>query len=149
MDLRLNLATLDNQADVLDLVRQYHEFDAVPFEESVTGRALLPLLKQEDAGRVWLIRIGDSIIGYVALCFGYSIEFGGRDAFIDEMYILDGHRGGGIGRKVLEEIRLQAKNLGVMALHLEVDRSNERARRLYRSVGFTSRERYHLMSLIL
>jgi len=30
--------------------------------------------------------------GYAATCSGFSIEFGGRDAFIDELHIAPGHR---------------------------------------------------------
>ena len=39
-----------------------------------------------------------------------------------------------------------ARRLGVRAVHLEVDTSNERARRLYERFGFAVRQRYHLMT---
>jgi GNAT superfamily N-acetyltransferase len=144
----LQPATIEDKDIILDFVRQYHTYDGVPFDERVTESALLPLLQQSDAGRLWLIQLDGSTIGYVAMCFGYSIEFGGRDAFVDEMFILAEFRGKGIGRKVLEAVRSRAKALGVKALHLEVDRGNERAINLYRSLGYALRERYHLMSLI-
>jgi len=35
-------------------------------------------------GRVWLIQYQGQVIGYVILTLGYSLEYGGRDAFIDE-----------------------------------------------------------------
>ena len=83
------------------------------------------------------------------MCFGYSIEFGGPDGFVEEMYIPEGHRGKGIGRAVLEEARSHARHPGVKALHLEVVRSYQRAGRLYGSVEFTSGHRCHLMSPVL
>lgn len=110
------------------------------------SHALTPLLKQSDAGRIWLIALDCVVIGYVALCFGYSIEMGGRDAFVDEMYILEQHRGKGIGKAVLREIQSKARRLNIKALHLEVERSNDRARNLYPALGFSSRERFHLMT---
>ena len=64
------------------------------------------------------------------------------------MFLLAEHRCKGIGRQVLEEVRSNARALGVNALHLEVDRSNEHAIRLYESLGYRLRERYHLMSLV-
>jgi ribosomal protein S18 acetylase RimI-like enzyme len=142
----LELATLEDDAIVLDLVRQYYELEAIPFDESFASLALTPLLQQSDAGRIWLMNLSGVTIGYVALCFGYSIELGGRDAFVDEIFILAEHRGKGIGKSVLLDIQSMARGLNVKALHLEVRRSNNRARNLYLSLGFSSRERFHLMT---
>lgn len=146
---RVRLADENDGATVLELVRQYHAFEDVPFEEEAVMAALQPLLQPGDAGRVWVVELAGATIGYVALCFGYSIEFGGRDAFVDEMYLVPEHRGTGIGTAVLNTVAARARELGARALHLEVARDNARARRLYRSMGFSSRERFHLMSLTL
>ena len=63
----------------------------------------------------------DILIGYIAVCYSYSIEFGGRDAFIDEFYIAAAERGKGIGGRVLKEIATLLQMRGVVAVHLEVD----------------------------
>ena len=97
-------------------------------------------------GAVWDIRRSGALIGYVALCFGYSIEFGGRDAFIDEFFLVPEARGKGIGGRVLDAVKAEAAAAGVTALHLEVEQDNEVARRLYASHGFRLRDRFHLMS---
>ena len=149
MSVNLRLATPNDLAEVLDLVRRYHAFEAIGFDEDTVTRTLAPLLQGGEAGRIWLIERAASTIGYVALCFGYSIELGGRDAFVDEMYILEEHRGAGVGKAVLAEIQSRARAAGVKALHLEVERGNERARKLYLSLGFQSRERFHLMTCML
>jgi ribosomal protein S18 acetylase RimI-like enzyme len=149
MSMNLRLATAGDEAVVLELVRQYHEYDQISSDANATALALTPLLAQSDAGRIWLIELAGSTIGYIALCFGYSIEIGGRDAFVDEMYILAEHRGKGIGKTVLREIQSKARCLDIKALHLEVERTNERARSLYLSLGFSSRERFHLMTCAL
>jgi len=149
MPVNLILATVGDANIVLELVRLYHEFEQIPFEEDTVGRALTPLFQQDDVGRIWLMELGGSIIGYAVLCFGYSIEFGGRDAFLDEMYIVEEHRGRGIGKSVLLDIKSRAAELSIKALHLEVEGSNRRARSLYQSLGFTSRERFHLMTCAL
>ena len=149
MSLILKLATIDDTDTVVELVRLYHAFEAIEFREQATTEALRPLLQHGDAGGIWLIELAGSTIGYIALCFGYSIELGGRDAFIDELFILEEHRGRGVGKTVLEEIQSKARERKVKALHLEVERSNDRARKLYRSLGFASRERFHLMTCTL
>jgi len=98
------------------------------------------------AGRIWLIKEDGNAIGYLALCFGYSIEFGGRDAFVDEFYIRPESRGQGIGALCLERIKRETQKLGIAALHLIVDRNNAPAQRLYAGQGFTERERFQLLS---
>jgi ribosomal protein S18 acetylase RimI-like enzyme len=140
----LRLCTRDDHELLHALVTAYHAEDRVPHDARALARVLGPLI-DGTAGAIWLIREEQSVLGYVALCFGYSIEFGGRDAFIDEIYVAPSHRGRGIGRTVLERLDAHAAALGVRALHLEVDHHNPAAR-LYERVGFRSRERYRLMS---
>lgn len=134
-------------AALLPLVRAYHEFEQISLSEQQRHDAVLPLLGPDSqVGRVWLIFTSQKVVGYVALCFGYSIELGGRDAFIDELFLIESARGQGIGKQVLEFVIRQAASLGVAALHLEVSRANDRAKRLYSRAGFSARDRYHLMT---
>ncbi len=85
-------------------------------------------------------------IGYLVLTIGYSLERGGRDAFIDELYVRPQWRGLGLGTLAVATAEVAARRLGVRAVHLEVDTTNERARRLYERIGFAVRQRYHLMT---
>ena len=140
----LYLCTRDDHELLHTLVAAYHAEDHVPHDARALARVLGPLI-DGTAGAIWLIREEQEVLGYVALCFGYSIEFGGRDAFIDEIYVAPSHRGRGIGRMALERLDAHAVALGVRALHLEVDHRNPAAR-LYERVGFRTRERYRLMS---
>ena len=98
--------------------------------------------EDERLGGVWLIRSGASAVGYVVLTLGYSIEFRGRDAFLDELYLRPEARGRGAGRKALEFVEGVCRSLGVRALHLEVERANAGAQALYRKAGFVDPDRY-------
>jgi ribosomal protein S18 acetylase RimI-like enzyme len=100
-------------------------------------------------GRIWLIYCDYRAVGYIALCAGYSIEFSGKDAFIDEFYIKPEFRGRGLGTQALELIKIAAKNLDIRAIHLEVARNNPDAHRLYARSDFEVREKYVLMSISL
>lgn len=132
---------------LLPLVRSYHEFERVQMSDADRALAVAPLLEPGNSlGRVWLIRWRGDWIGYVAVCFGYSIEFAGRDAFIDEFFLRAGARGHGVGSRVLEQVMDLTGELGISALHLEVAAGNHRARSLYAKLGFESRDRFHLMS---
>lgn len=146
-DLELQVADESHLQLVLPLVRDYHAFEKVEMTDADRVGALMPLLDAgAQLGRIWLVRSGDAVIGYGALCFGYSIEFRGRDAFVDELFIAEGWRGRGLGSRVVNRLKAEARALGIVALHLEVARTNDRARQMYEKWGFLARERYHLMS---
>ena len=137
--------TIAQRADIetlLELMREYYEFDHLPFDEQVARAALAKFVDDEALGRVWLISDGGSTVGYLVLTLGYSLEYGGRDAFIDEVYIRAGHRGQGIGQGALAFAEDVCRSLGVRALHLEVERANTSAHSLYRKVGFVDHDRY-------
>lgn len=127
-------------------VGAYHAFEQITSTPKSRRRALEPLLQNADLGRIWLIGVNGEIAGYIAVCFGYTIEFGGLDAFVDEFFIAAAHRGRGVGRCALERAAAEAKRCSVQALHLEVARTNVGAARLYRAAGFVARDKYHLMT---
>jgi len=132
-------------AEVRALVREYHLEAGVPHDEATIDATLAPLL-DGSAGRIWTIERANETIGYVAVCLGYSIELGGRDAFVDEIWVTPSERGRGVGEAALHEAEREARTLGVRALHLEVDEDNAAARRLYERLGFRPRTPYRLMS---
>jgi ribosomal protein S18 acetylase RimI-like enzyme len=80
----------------------------------------------------------------VVLTLGYSLEFGGRDAFVDELYVQPAYRGLGVGRQALAVLEKACRELGVRALHLEVGRTNLRAQALYKAAGFVDRGHFLL-----
>jgi GNAT superfamily N-acetyltransferase len=54
-------------------------------------------------------------VGYLVVTLGYSLEYGGRDAFVDEVYIRSTHREKGIGTAALTFAEEQCRVLGVRA----------------------------------
>ena len=132
---------------LLPLLRGFYAESGFAWDPGVTA-ALGSLLADGSLGRVYLVETGSGPVGYVAICFGFSLEFRGRDAFVDELYVAPEHRGRGYGRRALRFAVDEARRLEVRALHLEVAGHNERAKRLYRSLGFAKRS-HPLMTLRL
>ena len=60
---------------------------------------------------------------------------------MDELFVLTSHRGRGLGRSALEVIDEACCELGVHALHLEVEKDNFPAAKLYRKRGFEDHDR--------
>lgn len=146
IEVSLQVAQISDLDELRGLVRAYHAFEGISCPDGDIDAAVSPLLGDSDLGRCWLIRAGEATAGYLALCFGYSIEFGGRDGFIDEMYLAEPFRGQGVGTAALRLLKAEASALGVGALHLEVARTNKRAQRLYEKAGFIARAPFFLMS---
>jgi ribosomal protein S18 acetylase RimI-like enzyme len=137
-------------ADLLvELMRAFYEFDHIPFDEGDGRAALTQLISDERLGRVYLIRSGEEVIGYFVLTFGFSLEFKGRAAFVDELFLREGFRGRGVGRRALAFAEGQCRDAGVRALHLEVERANTNAQGLYRRAGFKDHDRYLMTKWIV
>lgn len=141
-------AALDDAATFLALMREYYAYDAHEFLEAKARRALEPLLANAVYGLAWLILDAKLVIGYAVITFGYSLEFGGRDAFLDELYLREDYRGQGIGTRIIQHALDVCQTHGVKALHLEVMVQNTRAQELYRRLGFELRDS-RLMSKII
>ena len=145
-DFEIKMATPQHLADLLPLVRAYHNFEEIRMSDTRRLEAIRPLLTNDALGRIWLIRTQQEIIGYIVITFGYSIELQGRDAYVDEFFISQPSRGLGLGSKVIAHIKSELAKYNVVALHLEVAKTNEQAQHFYSSLGFTARDRYGLMS---
>jgi GNAT superfamily N-acetyltransferase len=129
---------------LLGLRRAFCRHEHLPFAEGAARTALDHLLANDSLGMVWLIHLGGAPVGYVVLSFGYSLEFDGRDAFVDELYVEEGYRGRGVGGLALRLAADTCHTLGIRALHLEVDRENHRARAVYEKAGFEDRNNHLL-----
>ncbi|MBU0507236.1 GNAT family N-acetyltransferase [bacterium] len=135
-------ATSADVPDLLSMMRELYEYDHSPFDEQEHRRALVDLLANANFGRLWLIQFNGETVGYVILAFGYSLEFRGRDAFVDELFVCEPFRGRGIGSEALRFVEMAARELGIKALHLEVTRANARAQEVYRKFGYQDHDRY-------
>ena len=114
MDVRLQIASDNDLEQVVAFVRAYHAFEGIEDANDIST-TIRPLLANSRFGRVWLICAESLPVGYVAVCFGYSVEFAEPDAFIDEMFIIPEQRGKGIGRSVLRLLKPEAAALGLKA----------------------------------
>jgi len=134
------LAAESDTAALLKFMEAYYAFDGHGFDNQKARVALTTLLEDANLGRVWIILDGEAPVGYAVICFGYSLEWLGRDAFVDEFYLLPDYRGRGWGRKTMVFVEEAARSLNVRALHLEVVRENVTALQVYRKLGFKDRE---------
>lgn len=124
-----------------EMVRAYYAFDGHTYDPAEQGPALDRIVAGEPNCRAWLIKLGEEIAGYLVITLGFSIEYGGRDGFIDEVFLGDAFRGRGLGAEIMAFAEQAAAEAGIRHLHLEVELHNERARRVYERTGYETHDR--------
>ena len=91
-----------SQTDLLiELMHELYHYDQDQLDEGKARAALHTLFNETVWGKVWLIMDRDQPVGYAVLTFGFSLEYGGRDAILDELYFRQSHRGRGVGSQVV------------------------------------------------
>jgi len=111
------------------------EAELVPDDTKQT-RALEKILSDESVGRVHVAREGGRVVAMASLIYGISTAEGGLAASFEDMVVLPGYRGKGVGTALLRYVVAEARKQGVLRLMLLTDRQNKRAQALYRKLGF-------------
>lgn len=142
----LTAGTSDEALDeALDMMgRLYSEAGATPHRERAR-RATEELMANPELGGVWLIEVDGETAGYLCATVCYSLEFAGRFALLDELYLKGAWRGKGIGQQAIQFAEEWSRAHGLSAIRLEVAHANLRALELYRRQGFKAHKR-HLMT---
>ncbi len=142
------LATDVDLDQVLFLQRDFYEEEGYPFASEQMRPALMTLLGHPALGQLWVAEEEQQVVAYAVLTLGYSLEHRGRDAFVDELYVVPSHRGRGLGRAALALMDGYCRENGVHVLLLEVEHINEDAHALYRRAGFVAGTRHLLKKRI-
>jgi GNAT superfamily N-acetyltransferase len=145
----IRLARTDDLGLLGFLMADFYAESGYPLDRTLASAALTRLIEDPDLGRLWLILHSDSPVGYIAVTFGFSLEYYGRDAFIDDLFIQPPFRGAGLGTLVLEAVEPECRALGILALHLEVERTNRAAQALYRRRRFRDNDRQLLSKRLI
>lgn len=146
MSAALTLAGPEHLDKLLTLVEAFHTEEGMKSTPETRRAGLGPLLDGIPHGCAYLIGPPRSPIGYMVITFSWSVEFGGLDGTIDELYIRPGVRGRGIASEALVALPRALSAGGLRTIHLEVDRNNAPALKLYRRAGFVLNENYLFMS---
>jgi ribosomal protein S18 acetylase RimI-like enzyme len=128
-------ATVADRDLVHVLVREFYEIDGHHYDRPHIDGALISLLTDDANGQLWLV-VEDSgaAVGYAVVTWSFSLESGGRDCILDEIYVRD--RGSGLGGLLLERALVEARAAGARAVFLETEKHNRRVASFYRRHGF-------------
>jgi GNAT superfamily N-acetyltransferase len=126
---------------VIAMMQEFYAIDGDLFDAHLARQLFSEFLKDDNLGKAWLIITDGDVVGYVILTFSYTFIYGGKMAFVDELYLSDRARGKGVGKATIAFVKAEAEILGVKILYLEVEHHNTIAQKLYLSAGFEVHKR--------
>lgn len=128
---QIRRATPGDLERLVELHATFCALDAHPFSAARARAGFGPLLTDDRHGVVW---IADRPAAYAVLTWGWSIEAGGAEAVLDEIYVSE--RGAGLGAVLIEHVVADAERRGLARIFLETELHNERVRGFYARHGF-------------
>lgn len=141
MNIQFREAEEGDIGNLLEMMQRFNAEEGYPNNKTLILRNLRQFFGDPTLGCAWLIEMNDTSVGYIVLTFGFSFEYQGRDAIVDEFFVEKRFRGKGMGGKTLEFVFERAAEMGIKALHLEVENRNIRASKLYKDAGFKGNDR--------
>jgi len=127
--------------DAATVARLLHDFNTEFDEPTPSVAVLTERVRELIAGGVIVVLLaGDGPDGLAQFRFLRSVWNEGLDLYLEELYVLPGQRGKGIGRGLLEATMAIGREAGATHIDLNTGETDAAARALYESVGFTNRE---------
>jgi GNAT superfamily N-acetyltransferase len=111
------------------------ESEFIP-DDAKQARALEKILSDETVGRIYVAREGGRVVAMATLLYTISTAEGGLAALLEDVVVLPGERGRGVGSALLRHALGEARKQGALRVTLLTDAQNERAQRLYSKLGF-------------
>ena len=121
---------------ITQMMQDFYAIDNYPMDIEVTKNLFQEFISNEHLGKSWLIYSENEIVGYIILTYIFSFEYGGKIAFVDELFIKETARGKGIGKEAIQFIQREVPKLSLKLLYLEVEPHNENAQKLYLAHDF-------------
>lgn len=128
-------ATTEDVPLLVALMREFYAESEFLLDSQWAAESFCALLSDNSKGAAWVVYHGAELAGYVVLTLRHSMEYGGLDAFVDDLYVRPGHRRQGLGRAALNTLLAECERRNLQALHAEAGRDNAAAQALYRSFG--------------
>ncbi|MCB2184635.1 MAG: GNAT family N-acetyltransferase [Desulfobulbaceae bacterium] len=139
--MQIEKATVGDIPDLCDLldILFSQEVEFKP-ERTVQETGLRAIIEDPKTGTILVARRERRTIGMVNLLFTVSTALGGRVAILEDLVVMPGERGSGVGSKLINSAINKARECGCRRITLLTDHSNETAHRFYKKYGFASSE---------
>lgn len=133
--MRIEPARPADREAVANLLAQQFRDHGIELGMERLSVAVEGLLSDSARGAV-LVASDPEPVGVAVLAYTWTLEHGGRVAWLDELFVVPERQGQGIGRALLLRAIEVARGSSCRAVELEVDSEHARAENLYLREGF-------------
>lgn len=121
---------------LLPLVAAYQRFYEVEEVDDERNRDFFStFLDPSERGSLLGARRGGELLGFACLYWSYTSLIPAETVLLNDLYVVPGARGQGIGRALIEASAAIARERGAARLVWMTAQDNERAQRLYDTTG--------------
>ncbi len=135
-NIAIELAKKEDIESLLPLLEELFSLEEEFSFDAELQRKALQMLVESDNARILVAKNGAEVIGMVSLQYLVSSALGERAAILEDMAVLQKHRGEGIGGMLLEKAKSFAQEEGIRRITLLTDTTNIPARKFYQKHGF-------------
>lgn len=121
------------------LMEEFYAESSFPLDREWAAASFAALLADPSLGGAWLAEVEGAHAGYAVLTVRFSMEYGGRDGHIDDLYVRPDYRRRSVARELLAALFEEGRRRGLLAVHVEVGENNTAARSLYMGFGLHAR----------
>jgi ribosomal protein S18 acetylase RimI-like enzyme len=110
--------------------------------------ALQLFLARPELGFVWLTLDAGTAVGCCVVCYAISTSAGAMVAKLDDVCVLPGREGQGVGTALIDSLKAELRSRGVRRIDTSCHLDNLRARAFYARLGFNSLNEERLALLL-
>ena len=135
--IELGFARAEDLPRLADLLAELFtlESDFQP-ERDKQLRGLRLILDNPALGQLFVLRVDGAVAGMANALITVSTAEGGRVVLLEDVIVSRAHRGGGLGRQLVEHVLDWARQQGYSRVTLLADQENHAAWVFYRKLGF-------------
>jgi ribosomal protein S18 acetylase RimI-like enzyme len=134
-------ATNEDVSTLVEMMREFYAEAQYALDAEWAKSSFSTLLTDSSRGGIWIVYSDEAPAGYVVITYRFSMEFGGIDAFIDDLFVRSRYRRQGIGKAALAAAFDACDRRQILAVHVETSANNSPAVALYGRFGMRDRQR--------
>ena len=136
MEVTIKQASVDDITDLAKLFNSYRVFFSQCSDLSLAHAFISDRLKNADSVIFCAYLSDDKCVGFAQLYPSFSSVSAKQIWILNDLFINEAHRGMGIGKKLLNEIKLFGKKSNAKGVLIETTVSNTAAQSLYEANSF-------------
>ncbi len=150
MNISLHSPSIEFMPQLLALSKEMHTHEILPYDEERLTSFFLFLIENPSYGDIFLISSNEAqeknILGFVVISYRQSVEFLGKIAILEQMFLLTEWRRQGVGSCILPLIEAHAISKKCHALTSEVNIANSHVRAFYEQFDYMLHRQHCIIS---